>query len=158
MYTVRGFWFKLDVAFLIIGKKKKLYFRILLFWDVMQCRLVAVLMFWDCLSVLSSRVKLGPVGCPNSSPTTWQPTLCHIPEGQRLWLHCVGNPKSCVNVAVWWCKWILLLTPFLMTYTVGCSTRLSFVKVYLSLFSVLTGAGTDCFCGTVDGILFWWNI
>jgi len=41
-----------------------------------------------------------------------------------------------------------------MKYAVGCSTRLSFVKVCVSVFSVLTDAGADCFCGTVDGILF----
>lgn len=75
-----------------------------LFRDVTQ----RIPTFWDSLWVPSSRakqlvwlLKMGRVGCPETSIPCYRCTLCNIPEERRCQQHRVGSLKSRTRCNVW---------------------------------------------------------
>ena len=66
-----------------------------IFWDFTQLRLVVwYQMFQDNISVPSSGVKKGPIGCPETLVSNYHSTLCNMPEEWRYHLHHSRSLKS----------------------------------------------------------------
>jgi hypothetical protein len=60
-------------------------------------------MFWDNVSVPSSRIKkMGPICCPKTSVKDYDWTLCNAPEERTSHRDCDGSLKS------WICGWFHL--------------------------------------------------
>jgi hypothetical protein len=74
--------------------------RAALFW-VVTLRVVAIFLptFRNNLSVLSSPLKMGPRGCPETSAGNWLPTRCVITQKSAVFIQavCVHNYITAVD-------------------------------------------------------------
>jgi len=65
-----------------------------IFRDFMQCRLVVWYQTFQDISVPSSGVKNGPIGCPETLVSNYQSVLCNMPEERRYHFNHCRSLKS----------------------------------------------------------------
>ena len=65
-------------------------------------------------------LKMGPIGCPETSVTKYQATLCNIPEERRSEVHGAASLKPWRIMAALELRWKLLTVwdPFAMSYRI----------------------------------------